>query len=84
MINSKTPGEKLEGIAFTFCKTALLALILQKFTLPVAAGLAAVFFVLAYTCGKKDTRCFARYPLMIAFLWLLVVVGWTWLNYFRG
>lgn len=68
----KTTGEKYEGIAFTFCKAATIALIAGRFTLPVAAGLASVFYVLAYAKGKQDTRCVLRLPLLIAGLWLWV------------
>ncbi len=70
----KTRGEVYEGIAFSFCKTATIVLIAQRFALPLAAGAAAAFYVLAYWQGKKDTRCVARYPLAIATFWGAVAV----------
>jgi hypothetical protein len=65
----KTKGEIYEGIAFTFCKAATIILFTQKFALPVAAGAAAVFYILAEVHGKKDTRCILRVPLLIAAFW---------------
>lgn len=65
----KTQGEVLEGIAFQFCKIATVSLIAGRFVLPVASGLCAIFYVLAYVKGKKDTRCVMRYPLLIAAVW---------------
>ncbi len=70
----KTRGEVYEGIAFTFCKVATVVLLAQRFALPLAAGAAAAFYVLAYWQGKKDTRCVARYPLAIATFWGAVAV----------
>src|ERR1700722_4627581 len=70
--SAKTAGERYEGIAFTFCKVATVALIAQRFTLPVAAILSAVFYVLAYVKGKPDTRCWLRMPLLIAGFWACV------------
>jgi len=67
-----TQGEKYESIAFTFCKVATVALLAQKFTLPVAAGLSAIFYLAAYVKGKHDTRCWLRWPLLIAGLWAWV------------
>lgn len=69
-------GSKFEGIAFSFCKAATVALVFQKFTLPAAAILSATFFLLAVFYGKKDTKCFLRYPLFIAFFWVAVAVAW--------
>jgi hypothetical protein len=71
---AKTKGEVYEGIAFTFCKAATIILLTQKFALPVAAGLAAVFYVLADLHGKKDTRCILKIPLLIAAFWGAVAV----------
>ena len=65
----KTRGETYEGIAFNFCKAATIILIAQRFALPVAAGAAAVFYVLAHAYGKRDTRCVLRIPLLIAAFW---------------
>ncbi len=68
----RTRGEVYEGMAFTFCKAATIILLTQKFALPVAAGAAAVFYVLADRHGKKDTRCILRLPLLIAAFWGVV------------
>ena len=51
---------------------ATVNLLAQQFALPVAAGAAAVFFVLAAVHGKKDTRCILRVPLLIAAFWGIV------------
>lgn len=72
LLGGKTKGEMYEGIAFTFCKAALLILLTQKFALPVASGAASIFYVLAVVNGKKDTKCWARWPLAIAFFWAVV------------
>ena len=66
---AKSRGEVYEGIAFTFCKAATIILLTQKFALPVAAGMAALFYVLAEVHGKHDTRCLARSPVLIATFW---------------
>lgn len=71
----KTRGEVYEGLAFTFCKAATLMLFLQRFSLPVTAALAAVFFVLAHLHGKQDTRCILRVPLLIAAFWGAVSIA---------
>ena len=65
----RSKGEVYEGIAFTFCKAATIILLTQKFALPVAAGLAAIFYVLATLHGKKNTRCILKIPLLIAAFW---------------
>jgi hypothetical protein len=75
MANVST-GNKFGGIAFSFCKVATVALVFQKFTLPAAALLSAVFFLLAVFYGKKDTKCFLRYPLFIALFWVVVAAIW--------
>jgi len=72
---TKTPGEIYEGIAFTFCKAATIILLTGRLALPVAAGAAAVFYVLAYRAGKDDTRCILKRPLLIATLWGAVSVA---------
>jgi hypothetical protein len=71
----KTAGEKLEGVAFQFCKIATVALIAGRYTLPVAAGLCSVLYAVAYLRGKKDTRCWLRYPLLLTALWGLVCIA---------
>ncbi len=76
-------GARLESLAFTFCKIATFALIAQRFTLPIAALLAAVFYVLAFVFGKRDTRCWLQWPLLIAGVWLCVLIGWIYFEFFR-
>ena len=78
-MNEKTRGDKFEGIAFTFCKAATIILLTQKFALPVASGLAALFYILAFVSGKSDTRCWAAWPPAIAGFWLLVCIGSSYL-----
>lgn len=51
----KTRGEVYEGIAFTYCKAAMIVLLIHllqagRFTLPIVAGAAAVF-----TCWRTGT-----------------------------
>ena len=72
----KTSAEKLEGIAFQFCKIATVSLIAGRYTLPVAAILCAALYVVAYVKGKRDSRCVLRYPLLIATVWAAVAAGW--------
>ena len=62
-------GEQYERLAFTFCKTATLVLLTHKFALPVAAGAAAILYLLADRHGKKDTRCILKRPRLIAAFW---------------
>ncbi len=69
---ARTPGETYEGLAFTFCKTAVIILFTQRFALAVAAGAAAVFYLLAYRHGQRTTRCVGRTPLLIAGFWSVV------------
>jgi hypothetical protein len=74
-VTPETPrgrGEVFEGIAFQFCKVATVTLIAGRFALPLAAGLCALFYVLAWTKGKRDTRCVLKYPLLIAAFWIVV------------
>jgi hypothetical protein len=65
----RTKGETYEGIAFTFCKAATIILLTGKWALPIAAGAAAVFYLLAYRHNKRDTRCILREPRLIAAFW---------------
>jgi hypothetical protein len=67
-------GEIYESIAFTFCKAATIILLTQRFALPVAAGAAAVFYILVDVHGKKDTRCILKKPWLIAGFWGTVCV----------
>jgi hypothetical protein len=70
-----SPGEKLEKIAFQFCKIATVALLCGRFTLPVAATFASGLYLAAHIQGKRDTRCILRYPLLIAAFWGIVAVA---------
>jgi hypothetical protein len=77
-VQEPTSGEKLEKIAFQFCKIATVALLCGRFTLPVAATLAAGLYLAAHFQGKHDTRCILRYPLLIAGFWIVVAAAaWT-------
>jgi len=76
---AKTRGEVFEGIAFQFCKVATVSLLAGRFVLPVASGLCAAFYVMAFVKGKKDTRCVLKYPLLIAAFWGVISVGSLWL-----
>lgn len=78
----KTAAQKLEALAFTFCKAAVLVLLFGRFSLPMIAGLAAVFYFWAYAKGKRDSRCFLKFPLLIGCVWTIVVVIWC-LSYFQ-
>ncbi|MDR3687890.1 MAG: hypothetical protein P4L46_00830 [Fimbriimonas sp.] len=72
----KTRGDIYEGIAFQFCKVATVAVIAGRFTLPIAAGLCAAFYVAAIVHGKTETRCWARKPWLIASFWTVVCGAW--------
>ena len=69
---ARSPAEVYEGLAFTFCKAAVIILFTQRFALPVAAGAAAVFYLLAYRHGQRTTRCVGQAPLAIAGFWSVV------------
>ena len=73
---TKSSADQLEGIAFQFCKVATVALLCGRFTLPVAALLCAVLYVVAFVKGKRDSRCVLRYPLLIAGFWGLIAAVW--------
>ena len=83
---AKSPGQIYEGIAFTFCKCATVALVCGRFALPVAALAATVFYVLAYMKGEKGTRCVLGPPLVVAGFWAVVgsVSLWLVLDPTRG
>jgi hypothetical protein len=68
----RTKGERYESLGFAFCRTATVILLAQKFALPVAAGAAAILYLLAYVNGQRDTRCILRRPLLIAAFWGVV------------
>lgn len=79
MEGTKTKGEVYEGIAFQFCKIATVTLIAGRFALPLAAGLCAIFYILAMSRGKIDTRCRLKHPALIASFWGIVCVISTYL-----
>ncbi|MBS1714814.1 MAG: hypothetical protein JST30_10810 [Armatimonadetes bacterium] len=76
---TKTPGQVYEGIAFTFCKCATVALVCGRFALPVAAFAATVFYVLATIKGERGTRCVLGPPLVVAAFWAVVGTLSLWL-----
>lgn len=80
----RTRGETFERTAFTLCKIATFTLLFGRYALPLAATGAAVFFVLAYRSGQRETRCIGKHPLLIAAFWIGVVGMWTWVTFFRG
>lgn len=80
-MNEKTRGEKFESIAFTFCKAATIILFTQNFALPIASGAAAIFYILAYAFGKKDTCCWLKWPPLIAGFWGSVCLVSTLLTF---
>ena len=69
-------GREIEGYAFTFCKAAFLALLLQRYTLLVTAALAAGLYVVAYQYGVREWRCWVKPP------W--VVIAFTAIALFEG
>lgn len=73
-----TTGEKLEKVAFQFCKISTVAFLCGRYTLPVAATLASVLYFTAYFKGKQDTRCILRYPLLISAFWGVIgAMAWV-------
>ncbi len=69
-------AETFGRLAFAYCKIATVSLLLGRFALPVAAVLSAGFFVVAWWRGKRDTRCYLRYPLAAAGFWAVIVAIW--------
>jgi hypothetical protein len=67
-------GRQLEGIAFTFCKCAFVALLFQKYTLLAASGLAVLFYLLAVRAGVRQWRCWLKPPWVVLF-WAAVFIG---------
>ncbi|MBN9503807.1 MAG: hypothetical protein BGO01_08220 [Armatimonadetes bacterium 55-13] len=77
---TKTTGERLEGVAFQFCKIATVAFLAGRYTLPVASSLAAILYLAAHFKGKRDTRCILRYPVLISAFWGTVsVIAWIFI-----
>lgn len=60
-------GRELEGYAFTFCKAAFLALLLQRYTLLATSAAAATLYVAAARKGVRDWRCFVKPPWVVVF-----------------
>jgi hypothetical protein len=62
-------AEAFDKAAYTFCKAALLIVIARRFALPVASGLAAVFYLLTAYYRKQETNCVLKKPILIAAIW---------------
>jgi hypothetical protein len=67
-------GERCEGWAFTFCKAAFLALLLQRFTLLVTAAAATLLYVVAARYGVSEWRCWVKPPWVVVFFGVVAVV----------
>ncbi|MEI7984908.1 MAG: hypothetical protein WCI55_04705 [Armatimonadota bacterium] len=72
---------KLGRLAFAYCKIATFSLLAGRFALPFAALLSAIFFIVSYKQGKKETKCYLRYPLIAASFWLLIVGAWVTIQF---
>ena len=72
----------LEGLAFTFCKSATLALVLRRYTLLGTAALATVFYLAAAAQGQKSWRCFVKPPWVTVFMGI-VAAEEVWRLFFR-
>ena len=79
-IGVPTRGEAYERLAFSFCKVATVALLTGRWCLPVASGLCAGLFLMAWASGKRDTRCLLRSPLLAAAVYGAVCVASVWWN----
>lgn len=79
-VDPRTRAEVFEGLGFSFCKVATVALLTGRWCLPVASGLCAGFFLLAHLGGKRDTRCLLRHPLLAALVYGAVCAGSIWWN----
>jgi hypothetical protein len=66
-------GRDLEGYAFTFCKAAFLALLLQRYTLLATSAAAATLYVAAARKGVRDWRCFVKPPWVVIFFGIVIV-----------
>jgi len=71
-----TIDNKAGRLAFAYCKIATFSLLAGRYALPLAALLSASFFVVSFFQGKKDTRCYLRYPLIAAGFWIVVLAFW--------
>jgi hypothetical protein len=70
-------GKELEGYAFTFCKAAFLALLLQRYTLLVCSLAASGLYVAAARHGVRDWRCFVKPPWVVA-AFGVIAAGEAW------
>lgn len=77
-VGERTRGEIFEGIGFQFCKVATVALICGSWTLPIASGLCAAFFLAGWVGGKRNTRCVLRSPLLAAAFYGIVCAVSVW------
>lgn len=73
--NGKTKADVYEGIAFTFCKCATVALICGRYTLFVATTCATIFYLMAHFGGRRTTRCVLGPPIIVASVWGLVAIA---------
>ena len=62
-------GEMVEGLAFTFCKAAFLALLFGRYTLLATAGIATALYLYALASGVREWRCFIKPP------WVVIAMG---------
>lgn len=79
------PHEKIERIAFNWCKVAtillgLWLLQLERWALPIAAFVCAALYVAAHFQGASQSRCILKKPLLIALFWSAVGVLWLALH----
>ncbi len=68
--------DRFGRLAFAYCKIATVSLLLGRYALPAAGLLSATFFILGWVRGKKETKCYLRYPLVAAGFWLTVLAIW--------
>lgn len=71
-------GDRLEKIAFAYCRIATVALLCGRFALPVAAVLSAGLYAAAWLNGKRDTKCWLGDPRLPLALWTLVAALWIY------
>lgn len=82
----QTPGEQWEGVAFTFCKAATLALVFQlllgpRFVLPAVCLGTAILYVTAFSKGCTSTRCVLKHPALIVGFYAAVAAASLWLTF---
>lgn len=66
-------GTEIEGYAFTFCKAAFLALLLQRYTLITTSTVAATLYVAAARKGVREWRCFVKPPWVVIFFGIVAI-----------